>query len=830
MHQRTSLKDLLALESSFENEGDLEHKYDKIAHILKLPKTWRLQICTEMLSQHDVCQSRAEWCFKWLLKALTSSSSRPYVRAKISTWILLRHLISRLPVSLVIKTLHANAFIICLKTTLDENYGHESADTLTSILKYLGPDGKQSAHKQFEEVNASNNDSHCLILAIDQLLRCILDLAPSQLTNCSVNEHMKLLLRTDTSIAVKLFRLYVMAINKHLAQSGKFLSNVRDNIIAPAILAWEISLENAQIERELDLKSFSSQCTLPLLYTLLLLSERSSDIGCQYEIKLVCRSRTAIEYLIAKYSLLFAPSCFIKSQKEREQQQEIALKASLYEIVHEVSRLTDAMEEQRANCEMSLSIVARTVPLLYQLILRSKPVAKFGQVEHKSMHIEPILRNLAAALHPRYQTAHKSAPDVCVENLKTLIEIAVDQGISLNVNTLKFIADHFCRLGRENENINWRLVAVLFRLQNDVFFRSLIKAEGQEQAGLPLLDDLLHQLHRRSFELLSSLNSTEFQKNTLAAYRELKVSICYPFLASFIRTKKVTSFISLLRSELQKSFMNSGVDSELPIASVWEDDDTIIFMKKLLRTEINRPESLKLCHADLSAFKMIIKSNDELGFVSGLNSHPDYYTVRTNLIILEILLSSILNDDPMEDLIENIPSAISNLLYLANKFTTSFNLLYCDVLRVLYSLHYLFWRNLDRMDNFASRGQMIFHPWQLKSRVLTRSEKNDNESSSVDLQSQYLTLSFLASSWYEFFVRDMYEYVPLGFANDIISYINGVLQMLSVFPHNATKEIFAWNGCSRWIHSTRHLSQALISVVVQYPQLLRLESLLYSCI
>ena len=726
------------------------------------------------------------------------------------------------------KILNANAFVICLRVALQENYGHESVDSLITALECSEHYKEQINQTALPEDRTSKIKSRCLISAIDEVIRLILGLASNRFNDSSLNEHIRSLLTTDISNAVQLFRLYVMALNKHLlVKSNEFSHGIDDNFIAPAALIWETSLENAETTTEMDLNNFSSHCTLPLLYTLIFLEESRSSIVHIYDVALVYKTRSAAEYLIVKYSLLSAPSYFIKSQKERERRREVALEAAVTEITHEVIRLAEVTENLSASSEASVSVIACTVPLLFKLILRSKPAVNLGHSKSISTYFEPSIRILAASLATnRHQLTHRKIPDVCVLNLKLLIDIAVDQGMSLNKDTLKYIADQYCGLREEkSENINWSLIAALLRLPNDAFFHLMMEGVGRdydkEQAGITLLDNVIHHLSQWSAEILLPRNSTGSSNNALEVYEEVKTSIFCPFIVSFIRVRKMKNLILLLRSELQKSFTSSKTSSELPTASLWEDDDLIKYTEQLLRSVINWPELLTLCRSEICVFEELFKFSNG-GISSGKIGSPfAYYETRASLIILNVLLSLISNDDPAEELRAHLSTTISSLLNLANEFKSSFCMLTCDILRVMYQIYRLLWCDLDKIDNFTHGDQMFCLPWQISLYVFERQANNDDETDLADLQSQYITLSLLASSWYECYVRDMYECIPLGLAERMITHVNRILQTLSANNCIGSAENLFWNGNSRWIRSPWHLSLAIVSIFAQYPQLLK---------
>ena len=823
------MKTLLALDLSCVKVARLEHELDKVARSLNLPNDWRLN--TSNSFHHEVCQARAEWCLRWLLRALcTSELSFTHVRANVSSWVLLGRLISQLPVPLTAKALNINTFVKFLKDTLEENYSHVNVDILGSRLK----DFERNGHGVVLPCRSKNDrvepKYQSLFPAFDEVVRLILKLASNRSSETLANEQVKLSLKCDLSTAARVARLYIMGLNKHLLTDLKdCIYKISDNLIAPAAKLWEINLEDVENLAGEGSIAFASQCTLPLLYTLVILEEPQMDIVDRHNVELSRKTRSAIQYLIAKYLLSCAPAHLIQSQKERIRRQSLIIEPIIQEINRSITRMVEATDEQKVDSGASLALMARTVPLLFGLIVRSNFSDKSLSSEDKATRYESTFRTLAACLGVDNSHAiHRGIPEVCVTNVVSLVEITIDQNIELGTDTLVFVTQCFSGIcGQTTKNVNWELIAVLFRICNDIYFRSLLEERDQNQnqvnhqLGTTLLKNLLHHLALKSNEILLLQPSPEFHEGFLEAYKRLKSSILYPLLVSFVRTRNIKMLIFIWRSELSKAAANYNVNSGLLLLSIWDDNELATHIAQLLQNYISMQEILSLCCSEIKILKEYVNPEQHGIFSEEPELQTVYHELYASTTVLNCLFSSLSNEGSVNELLTDLPTLISVLLKLFDELPNSSTTLKCNILLVLHQVYRVIWRDFDQSDRIVDRQQLNRLPWNFGLCLFERLDIYDSEVSHAELQLQYVTNHFLVSNWYECYVRNIHAYVPSNLAENLMKYMNGVLNTLCAENLFQTAAEMSWNGDMKWIRSLWHLSLANVCIVVQYPQILK---------
>ena len=823
------MKTLLALDLSCGKVARLEHDLDKVAKILNLPNDWRLKTCSTNAFHHEFCQARAEWCLRWLLKALcTSDPSFTNVRANASSWILLGRLIAQLPVSLIAKALSANAFVKCLKDTLLENYSQVTVDNLGSRLKNSKHNGDGEAH-----LSQSNNDklepeNQKLFLAIDEVFRLIVKLALNRSSESLANEHVKLSLRCDLFTAAYITRLYIMGLNDHLLNNiQKYTYKIGDDLIAPVARFWEMNLEDTESLTNEISTAFAFQCTLPLLYTIIILEEPLMDMVDKNDVEISRKTRSFIQFLIAKYSLSCASAHFIRSRKEREHRESLLLEPIIKEIKFEIKRILEATDEEKVDSGASLTLIASTVPLLFKLIVKSNFWDRSLHKKDEATRCKSIFRTLAGCLGVDvFHNDHRSIPNVCVINMITLIKITVDQNIDLGIDTLKFVTQHFSGIYRQqSKNINWGLIAALFRFSNDTFLRCLLgggdQDQGDYQLGTSLLENLLYNLARGSNEILLLQTSPQFYDGSLEAYEELKSSILYPLMVSFVRTRNTKMLISTWRSELNKAIANYGATSELSILSIWDDNELGTHITQLLQKHVSMQEISNFCCNEIEILKEHVKLEQQGFSLAKLEPQTVYHELYASMTILNSLLSSLSDEGSINDLVTNLPTLVSFLLNLLDGLPECYEMLRCNMLRVLFQVFRVLWWDFDRSDGIVGRGQLYRLPWKFGLSIFDRSYKYDDEVNAAEYQSQHVTIYFLVVNWYECFVRGLHIYLQSDFAENLIKYMIGILHTLRAKKSLQSAAELCWNGNSQWIRSLWHLSLANVSIVVRYPQVLK---------
>lgn len=735
-----------------------------------------------------------------------------------------------MPVSLIARALNVNAFIKSIRDTLQENYSDVNTDTLGLSLKNLERNGNGEDFLSLSKNEKVETGRQSLFSAVDKVVRLILNLASNQSSESLANEHVKLSLKCDLSTASYIARLYIMGLNKHLLSNlYECINKISDDLIAPAAQIWEINLGNAENLTDKGPSTFASQCTLPLLYTLVILEEPQMDIIDRHYAELSCKTKSTIQYLIAKYSLSCAPRHLMRSSKESERRQELVIKPIIQGIKSEITRTIEATDEEKVDSRASLALMAKTVPLLFRLIVRSKSLEKSLYTEDAQIRHESTFHSLAACLGVDVSHhMHRSIPEVCVTNVVSLIEITVDQNINLGIETLVFITKTFSGIcERKPENVNWGLIEVLFRVRNDKFFRSLLEESDQNQdqdnhqVGASLLKNLLYHLARRSNEILVLQSSDEFHEDIWKAYDELKNSVLYPFLAGFVRTRNIQMLISIWRSELKKAIVNHGVNSELSIPSIWDDNELATHITRLLQNYISMREISDLCYNEIKILKEYVKLKKYRVFSIKHGTQTTCCDLYANMTILNCLLSSIHDLGFTEELSTDVPILVSSLLKLLDELANTSEMLIHKILWVVHQAYRVLWWEFDRSDRTKGRQQLHHIPWKLGLCMFEQSDIYESKVNSARLQMHYATIYFLILYWYECSIRDMHAFIPPNLAGNIIKYINGILNALCANNLSQYTTELYWNGNLKWIRSLCHLFLANVAVVVQYPQILK---------
>lgn len=297
-----SLPRLLAIEDNFDNVQDQLHQ---AARLVGLSSGWDEPHFEDHGSESG-SQHRAEWVLRWLLEKIKELGNSASLSPK--SWILLRRMIQRVPVSNAARLLNSHQILSIIEKVLER------------MLQVDGEMDEYSAtpdSRKRKRSSATAGDSgdrfeiSAVCSEIERLLFLIRSLAENHdgRVDSVGREHMKAVLRTNTQQAARLLGLWYSVLRKCLSSDVSLDDRIKKETLHAMLHVWESRSLDADDEHGWSSSAFVSEV---FIYGSLLYSDYLLDSTDGKDKTGLIRS---FERLLARHVLIPARSAFLYAHR-----------------------------------------------------------------------------------------------------------------------------------------------------------------------------------------------------------------------------------------------------------------------------------------------------------------------------------------------------------------------------------------------------------------------------------------------------------------------------------------------------------------------------------
>ncbi|KAJ5938024.1 hypothetical protein N7454_004366 [Penicillium verhagenii] len=543
---------------------------------------------------------KEEWVLRWLLKRLRTGKN---YRVDPASFLLLRQLIDQISPKNMATIMKEQKFLSIICETIADleadiyatvgNLDSDSSHTLSGSASTDEQHGTQGMKRKRDSAendpdamdidSPPQNSASCFLTFIRALdcLHGVVTLAQRTINTDEIaNSHLKLALRGDPDMISLLlgraFQLAAVAIAQ-FTRAGKTTDLQHLLYVFPAILElWESrSLRQDDTDNKISNDCFAKHSFSHALRLQL----------CLRNVKLDTDERAyllhAIERIIALHVLLPVRAAFFErggsgidySKDEPDWSAVQPVTAALRPIIREQSSVQDTDEKLKDGSFHALWQSIELLPELFDNAVRAVPRDDFRRQTHEAPWLETLFVAIAELA---YSSSQEDDPENFssrfVSVLEQLLRVALERNVGLSLHTVLTHAGYTGLLEEGLEKVQWTVTSLVISLGVDVFLPNSGLRDTRK-----FLDALLSKilLEWRSGATSESEN-----------YDIIKNEIALPLLRGFAAARDLSSFLEVWHNQLVVIEEARSQDKNLPMFSVWEDDDLCNAFSEVIRTSL----------------------------------------------------------------------------------------------------------------------------------------------------------------------------------------------------------------------------------------------------
>ncbi|KAJ5752837.1 hypothetical protein N7520_009754 [Penicillium odoratum] len=544
---------------------------------------------------------KEEWVLRWLLKRLRSGKN---YRVDPASFLLLRQLIELISPKNLATIMKDQKFlsIICetiadLETDIYATVGNGlSMDSDSSRTLSGSPDEQHGTQGMKRKRGSAENDpdamdidnppqnpASCFLTFIRALdcLHGVVNLAQRTIgTDEVANSHLKLALRGDPDVVALLlgraFQLAAVAMAQ-FTRAGKTTDLQHLMYVFPAILElWESrSLRHDDTDNKISNDCFAKSSFSHALRLQL----------CLRNIKLDTDERAyllhSVERIIALHVLLPARAAFFErggsgidySKDEPDWSSVQPVTAAFRPIIRENSSVQGTADQANEGSFHALWQSIELLPELFDNAVRAVPRDDFRRQTHEAPWLETLF---VAVAELAFSTSKEDDPENYssrfVSVLEQLLRVALERNVGLSLHTVLTHAGYTGLLEEGLEKVQWTVTSLVISLGVDIFLPNSGLRDARK-----LLEALLGKI------LLEWRNEGSGGTDN---YNIIKNDIAIPLLRGFAAARDLPSFVEMWHNQLVIFQGARALDKDLPMFSVWEDDDLCDTYSDVIRTSL----------------------------------------------------------------------------------------------------------------------------------------------------------------------------------------------------------------------------------------------------
>ncbi|KAF2199222.1 hypothetical protein GQ43DRAFT_376773 [Delitschia confertaspora ATCC 74209] len=880
----SSLSKLQSIDKTFH---ELNDQISQAVQIIKLPSEWD-DLRNDDLSTQPLdpfIRPRAEWVLRWILDKLKDDAETGLqARANPKAWRLLERMIQISPLSRAAMYLRDGNFPAILEKALQENFGSENIARITftttpedegfsseTVQEGSVPSRKRKrptsgAHTPVKKVMLEQSGLEWLFAAIVRVVKAITSRANSAGTadETVIAEHIKMVLRTDSTQAARILKFWLIAFHRILVSSSDMLisnPSFGDYLgLSYVVEIWQLRTNHG--ESDTSGEDFALECLVPTLILYEALQDGAvlnTPSGAGERPSMIRNLAVqTVEGLLAKH--LFAPSrtafftdvSISASSRNRRPVTGAKFFASCLGPLR--AKLEQAAEINGANeiIPESLMPLFRAIPKLLDLAVRFSPsrtpMSQIAERPWIQAVFVALVNCLGCSLRPSENTLSK--PSVIA--LQHTLAVLADRGISIESKPLEAL--FWCHSGvryplKKDRVIQWALIAGLVKLDPDIFLPS---ATTDDSASEERSDDLGSFLFDRISSIpVDDLSSTDLDGkdrklqrghnyegllgsnsvNQPKSLRELiRNSVILPVMSAFSRNRDLLGFIKRWHAQLcihARIVCSSVEDSQVEREpSIWEDAD----LNSALAREVDGSLTLSQIsglfteHSThiASALEIVVANSEKLS--TSVNGTV-YRNACGSSIILDALLDCPFSYQTVEGLkpqFQKLQAAYTTLVHQKAYRSTSDLALVWKILSKLFAL-------LWPIDIHGSSSLQETHrdsgivTRAIKDTTVTPKHKNQTDISRIRASALIFLFSFCHSfqtipTWEEVVTEWVNRAIPsLARSNlELIDFNEAIEALITRFPSllrylepNARKTLFLDIFSNTFISNTTNITEQL---------------------
>ncbi|KAH7067615.1 Urb2/Npa2 family-domain-containing protein [Paraphoma chrysanthemicola] len=689
------------LQSVSHDFAGLDEQIRQTARIIRLPDDWATLDDSAGSTQalHHVIRARAEWVLRWVLDRLKDETAAGCdARGNTLAWQLLRCMIQLLPASRSAPHLRDAGFTTILERALLElptqDHTHQRAASESSESLPEDSAASRKRKRGTTEPAASKrparavSDPAVLFRAIGNVLRSIthLSAASSSTHDKSQAELMSMVLRTESTQASRVLRLWLAAVHRLLVQTSASPSKLRD---APSLVdlsavleLWHLRIIDSADATGVSSEEFSTECLVPTLQ----LGEALIDISFATQdeslITVLNKTTQVLDKLLTSH--LLAPSRGAFSVEDAGEPTETALRhrqattlsnnlAPLRAELLQAIQVEDTGEAVPAHLLSSFKAIAHLLDLAIRAFPSRNPKARLAE----RAWIQAVFVSLAECAGCSLQSAPEFGTSVMASGaLQDALAVLNMHNISISSAVLLDLFWYHCGadLTRQSGSVmQWTLVAALIELDASIFVaepRSASTDASQRPSDVAkFIFDQISAIDFDGHGVTEVPKQRGFRTDLLRmdfspeAVRKMILSrILLPMISAFSRNRNLIGYIRRWDDQLVKSYKAEGQKAlRERTSSVWEDRMLATALSQLVETFLTTDQLAQLLKAHA-------KRLDDLGteLAAGqqesvnVRKSATYPKACSSAVVISVILESIRSDDTTNALKPELHSLFSS--------------------------------------------------------------------------------------------------------------------------------------------------------------------------
>jgi nucleolar pre-ribosomal-associated protein 2 len=630
---------------------------------------------------------------RWILEKLKDSADNGIqARANAKAWRLVDWMVKFLPRSRAAVQLREADFLSILERALQENFDRDDAlipaPVEQRMMEEESPEPKRNTEEDMKpsrkrkrpSAGAQTPSKRIALpsLCLKTLFGAIFDVVNSIAdragllgrSDAAQREHMKMVLRTESSQAARILKGWVTAVNALLTMATVAESLLPAHLeLTVALKIWELRAVEAGDPSGASSDPFCAECLIPILILYNRIHEVTKGLLLeQGSTKRLQRTSEELEALLAGH--IFAPAriaFFTKAvQSDGASESEPARTEQLSSNLTPLrAKILQAAEIQDAGTELVPTYFVplfRSIPQLLDIAVRMSPSRSPRNWITERPWIQAVFVVLAECVGCSLEPPKFSVPLFSIKAIGECLRV-------LRLNDVNIDSDILLQLfwfhsGVEyplnsKAVVHWPLIAALIKLDPTTFVSNSSSASDKlterptdiakilfdqislanQNNQLPGTDDEM-EIDRES--LLG--NSSSIFKNDM-----ILESVIFPLMSAFARNRDLLGFIHRWDDQLcENAPINRGVFEEIN-ALVWEDRSLCLELERLLEKSLTAQQIIGLFQLHADRLDAVQRSKRDM---SG-DSESDSVSIKkaySSTVLLRSLLSSLNSDEILTSL------------------------------------------------------------------------------------------------------------------------------------------------------------------------------------
>ncbi|KAI5200739.1 hypothetical protein E4T39_05544 [Aureobasidium subglaciale] len=667
---KSSLQRLLSLDKTFDT---FDERVQEAARILDISLDPQSDVASPVHTSISHT-ARLDFVLRWLLEKLSAQSENSQC---LPSWILLRHILERMPSAALAKSLSAASPLNICANAL----AHLFPSTSTQTPEIIN-DGKHSSKKRKRQSAANDTTSAHPALVFNEILASVRLLisrstqSPSALDAASENR-VHALLRLDHAHLVR-FVKYTLYGLLNLHSSHNMPIPLAASSLA-LIQDLAILQPNAAVD-PLDI-SFCIECLWPaalLLHTLH--SNGTSSEHSQH-------AQRSLDRLLATHLFVPARAAFYSSkavtQKKRSQVEAPGLAQRMESMRSQVVALNEGSSDSSKQAQLSRAYAC--VPLLLDLAVRCAPTANPKQRIVEAPWIHLVFTTLSDVIAVSDRGSDVSAIN---QTLIRMLDVLSGKSLVLDADVLSDILDQRCNLSASSDSSSqalpdFPLVARILHMNTSIF------TDVDAAPAKNLFEALTNNGTAKTSEISNSVSTDDWSNPRNICYR-----IVSPLMHAYARARHLPTFL-----DQWAACLSTQISARKSDWLLWADASLEESLRSVLETSLTSAQISELLDSRQDTLNQSVKSSSV--------SSPQTFA---NIVILNAIIGAVKTDATIDTLLPHLESLLSTLESAFIQATDNNSTLSAHMIGLcsrIYQLWYPIWSTSKTSDEVQMRNATL---------------------------------------------------------------------------------------------------------------------------